>query len=266
MVGEVTPYWRKRINDVLAAPDNEFIPRCDRAGKLTSSYITMHNGVKVYADSYYGGGMFNLLIENRGVHEPQEERAFEEVLNYIPPNATMLELGAYWGFYSLTMLQKYPNARCYLVEPKFENLVAGKLNFKLNKRKGHFTQAYIGKASKADESTISVDAFCGLHQISRLNMLHADIQGFESLMLHGAKKMLEREAIDYIFLSTHSQELHETCRQYLTNQNYQILASADLKETYSFDGLLVAKRKSLIGPRRLIICKKSQVHVSHSQE
>ena len=31
------------------------------------------NGVKVYANSYYGSGMLNLLIKNKGVHEPQEE-------------------------------------------------------------------------------------------------------------------------------------------------------------------------------------------------
>ena len=154
MIGEVTPYWRKRIDDALTAPDNAFISRCEHAGKLTSSYVTMHNGVKVYADSYYGGGMLNLLIENKGVHEPQEERAFVEVLNFMPSNATMLELGAYWGFYSLAMLHKYPDASCFLIEPKFQNLVTGKLNFRLNKRKGHFTQAYVGKASERDGTTI----------------------------------------------------------------------------------------------------------------
>ena len=124
----------------------------------------------------------------------------------------------------------------------------------------------LAKHQKEMVQPFCVDKFCEAHQIFQLNMLHSDIQGFEYLMLQGAEQMLKREAIDYIFLSSHSQELHETCVQYLTDHNYQILASADLQETYSFDGLIVAKRKSLIGPNELAISKKPSSYASHFQD
>ena len=47
-----------------------------------------------------------MLLENKGVHEPQEEKAFLEVLNYVEKGSTMIELGSYWGFYSLWFNKK----------------------------------------------------------------------------------------------------------------------------------------------------------------
>ena len=61
----------------------------------------MHNGVLVQRGSYYGETATVLLELNRGVHEPQEERIFQEVLPYIPAGGSILELGAYWGFHSI---------------------------------------------------------------------------------------------------------------------------------------------------------------------
>ena len=118
---------------------------------------------RVYGMSYYGAGILNMLIENKGVHEPQEEKAFMEVLEYLPANSTMLELGAYWAFYSLWLMSRLKDSTCYMVEPDDANIEAGKLNFKLNGKKGHFEQALVGESDQSPLTslkTISVDGFC----------------------------------------------------------------------------------------------------------
>lgn len=256
-VGEVAERWRSRIDDVKASPDNAHIERVPDAGVLKGNIITMHNGVKVYATSYYGSGNLNMLIENRGVHEPQEERAFEAILGCLSgDNITMLELGAYWGFYSLSLLMRHPQARCYLVEPQPFNIVSGQLNFKLNQRTGHFHRAFVSDAPANKPPTIAVDPFCADNNITHLSILHADIQSWELKMLSGAQRMLGEKRVDYVFVSTHSNELHRDCIAALEAYGYQILASADKDETFSYDGLIVAKRPELEEPKALAISSK----------
>ena len=69
----------------------------------------------------------------------------------------MLELGSYWGFYSLSLLNKRPNARCHLIEAEPTNLYCGKLNFKLNNRKGRFESLFIDKQTNKNKKITSVD-------------------------------------------------------------------------------------------------------------
>lgn len=255
-VGDVCSVWRKRIDDVKSCPHNSFITRVDGAGELKGAFLQMHNGVRVSARGYYGCGILNMLIENRGVHEPHEKRAFEEILSYLPENPVMVELGAYWGFYSLSMLNRRPGGKCYLVEPCPIRMESGKLNFKENQRHGDFEQACVGAAdgwSLLNGRMISVDGFCKRKQMHHLNVLHADIQGNEVAMLRGAGRMLSTGSIDYVFVSTHSNELHKECYEILRSNQFLILASDDKTETRSFDGLIVAKRIAAEGPDSLFV-------------
>jgi hypothetical protein len=64
-------------------------------------------------------------------------------------------------------------------------------------------------------------------------------------MLAGAKEYFLAKAIDYVFISTHSQELHSTCLDFLKDVEYNIVASVDLNETFSCDGLIVAQNPRL---------------------
>lgn len=256
-VGEVNSIWRRRIDDVLACPDNAFIPRDPQAGKLDGPFLTMHNGVRVCANGYFGPGTLNMLMENRGVHEPQEERAFEEVIRLLPDQCTMLELGAYWGFYSLSLLQQRPRARCYLVEPELENLWSGKLNFRINRRQATFVRAIVGKTPAKKPPTVSVPSLTERFSLPHLHLLHADIQGYELEMLHGAAPLFRDRKIDYVFLSTHKSSLHLDCMQFLADAGFPVLAEANLTESYSRDGLIVARREELPGPDKLDIHKKS---------
>jgi len=256
---DISPEWEARIRDVVSCPDNAFIPRCPDAGDISGSVITMHNGIRVRALGYYGSGILNMLVRNRGVHEPQEERAFSGVLPHIAPGSAILELGAYWGFYSLWFASVIPEAKCFLVEPDPRNLEAGRQNFQINGYQASFTRAAVGSVATTglkSAATISVDSFCERLGIDRLQILHADIQGSELLMLQGAWRMLLAKAIDYVFISTHGEPCHKGCINVLEEAGYSILCSADKTQSFSFDGLVVAKSPAIARPKALEISLK----------
>jgi len=107
--------------------------------------IYLHNGIKVEKYGYYGN-FSQILILNKGCHEPSEERMFEIILNDIPENGTMIELGSYWSFYTMWFNKVVKNAKNYCIEPELDNLNLGKRNCLLNDIKNvDFTQGFIGK-------------------------------------------------------------------------------------------------------------------------
>ena len=246
------------IQAVLDCPDQKLIPRVAGAGKVKGGRQIMHNGVQVLAGSYYGHWIRTMLEQTGGVHEPQEERVFSEVMKFMPPKATMIELGAYWGFYSIWFHKLVAQPTCYLVEPMLSHMNYGKKNFQINSAKGHFTQAFVGGKSGTMENTpmICVDDFVAEHAIEHIDILHVDIQGAEVDMLHGAVRTLARKAIDYIFLSTHSNELHAGCKRFLEEHDFVILASANIDESYALDGVLVARRADKPGLEPVAISLK----------
>ena len=53
------------------------------------------------------------------------------------------------------------------------------------------------------------------NKIIKVNILHSDIQGYEFNMLQGARHMLENKIVDYLFISTHSFSVHNSCIEIL---------------------------------------------------
>lgn len=255
---KITPYWKERIDMVVACPDNARINRVPDAGKVFQEYQLLANGLKITLGSYYDYGNTHLLIANRGVHEPQEEYAFEQVLKSLGPGATMMELGSYWAFYTMWFASVIPTARCIMVEPDPHKMNFGELNFKLNGLSGSFDLGFISDEPNLSPSIpyYTVDYLMEKHHLNHLNILHSDIQGYELAMLKGAQKALKRGAIDYFFISTHTNKLHEDCLSRLAEFDYTIVCEANLDESYSVDGLIVAKRKGVAGPARIEISKR----------
>jgi hypothetical protein len=247
-LGELKPEWESRIEKVCKCPDNDFIKRVPNAGIISNGWITMHNGIKVSAMGYYGKGILNMLVRNAGVHEPEEERVFQEVLKCIKPGSTILEVGAYWAFYSLWFASEVKDAKCHMIEASHANILSGKKNFKKAGKKGVFFQAFVDKytdLSSKINSTITIDHYCNINQIDHLEILHSDIQGAEANMLQGCSNMLKGRKIDFIFISTHSSELHRICKKFLTNFSYEIVVDIDLEKTSSHDGLLTYIKKGI---------------------
>lgn len=254
-------HWDARIADVLSCPDNAHLTRVPAAGKIVNGFQIMHNGLKVLADGYYGDGITRLLKANRGCHEPQEEVVFQEVLRRLPESAVMLELGAYWAFYSMWFSREVRSPQVFLVEQDRLSLDVGRTNFRANHCTGHFTHALVG-ATPATEpggaTTISVDSFALEHGLNNIEILHSDIQGFEVEMLRGAVHALESKRIRYLFISTHSEDLHSQCHSFLEERAYEIVVSISPAHSFSVDGILTARdpqfdNKPIIHPSRKLI-------------
>lgn len=255
---KVSANWQKRIKHVLESADNKFIPKVEDAGEIRNGTQVMHNGLLIKLGSYYGPEYSKMLLLSKGVHEPQEERVFQEVLKAMPSGAIMLEMGAFWSFYSMWFNTKVKDAVNYMVEPDAFNMGQGVRNFKLNKLKGTFIKAFVGDEMKdtPEVKMVSVDGLVDQYNISFLHMLHSDIQGFEFEMLKGAMKSFQENKIGYVFISTHSNELHDACIDFLVQRNFIILASANLDESFSEDGLIAARAPYFEGIGPVVISKR----------
>lgn len=257
---EISRHWLPRIKIVQESLDNGKIEYVPGAGTFNDDgNLVMHNGLLISPLSYYNFPMLELLFKNKGVHEPQEEYAFQEVLKHIPEGAIMLELGAYWSFYSMWFNAEVKRAKNYLIEP--ENIDAGITNFKLNEMEGDFTQAYISDNSKEiinGVPTVCIDDFVQEKNIEFVDILHSDIQGHEFKMLMGAEELLGKMNVGYVFVSTHSNKIHAQCLAHLTSKGYDLVCAYDLDESYAFDGLIVCKNPSYPGLDAVDVSKRSK--------
>jgi hypothetical protein len=126
----------QRIEMTSRCRDMDGIRRVRRAGQVQTlgdgtRVQIMHNGLRVRADGYQDEWMTRLIELCRGCHEPQEERVFCEVMARLPTEATMIELGGYWAFYSLWFLSGGERRRSIVVEPNPKHLAVGKANASL---------------------------------------------------------------------------------------------------------------------------------------
>jgi hypothetical protein len=233
-----------RFREIVSDPLNLLIERHPDAGVIEDGHVRLHNGhlVPIEGDNSYYGSFSQILAINRGVHEPLEEYAFQELLKLLPAAPLMVELGAYWGHYSMWLKKLRPQARVWLVEPLEKNLEAGRANFRSNGFDAEFIQATVG------DDGLQVDAFLGEQGISHLDVLHSDIQGWELQMIRGARQSLARASIDYVLISTHSQKLHDKVARELAAHGYRVEISSDFEGTTAHDGFMFATspRKPLV--------------------
>lgn len=227
-----------RFREIISDPLNLLIERVPMAGMLgEDGKVTLHNGIRVPvsgAGAYYGN-FSDILVLNRGVHEPLEEYVFQQLVKRLGTAPVMLELGAYWAHYSMWLLLVRPEGRAFMVEPLEENLRAGAANFAAHGMNGGFIHAAVGPGQ------FEVDRFMAQLSLAKLDILHADIQGADVLMLVASERTLVERKVDYVFVSTHTQDLHNQVASMLTVAGYRIEVSSDPDfETTSNDGLVFA--------------------------
>jgi hypothetical protein len=226
-----------RFREVISDPLNLLIERVPLAGFVDGNLVYLHNGLRVpiAGPGAYYGPFSQLLVINRGVHEPLEEFVFQEVLKCLPDVPSMIELGAYWGHYSMWFKKEKPKGQVILVEPEPECLKVGQDNFARNGFEGEFIQAFVGTGK------FEIDDFFRNRKIQQLDILHTDIQGFEVEMLQGARDVLARRRVQYLFISTHSQPIHGEIVRQLGDLGYRVEISSDFDvQTTSFDGFVFA--------------------------
>jgi hypothetical protein len=254
-----------RFREVISDPLNLLIERVPMAGFLDGNQVYLHNGLRVpvAGPGAYYGPFSQLLVINRGVHEPLEEFVFQEVLKCLPEAPSMIELGAYWGHYSMWFKKERPQGQVILVEPEPECLKAGQDNFARNGFEGEFIRAFVGNGK------FQVDEFFRNRKIRKLDILHTDIQGFEVEMLQGAQDVLRRRRVQYLFISTHSQQIHGTIVEQLGELGYRVEISSDFDvQTTSFDGFVFAsspdvapvfEKISILGREEIAQCRPADI-------
>ena len=147
----------------------------------------------------------------------------------------MIELGSYLAFYTISFAKHVKNAKNYCIEPELNGLEIGKKNCEINNVYPHFTKAFVGKKQ------LNITQYVKDNNIKFIDILHSDIQGYEHEMLEDIIPLLKQKYINYIFISTHSDELHYNCLKILKEHKYRIIASADFEnETFCYDGIILA--------------------------
>lgn len=255
---------KQRIAMTAQCRDADPIPKVPDAGAVRlaadgSRVQLMHNGLEVVADGYYGPWMTELISLCRGHHEPQEERLFHEVLRHLGPGGAMIELGGYWSYYSLWFLKAGEGRRAIAVEPDPAHLAVGKANAALNQLQPEFLSGFVGqgpspsKMFQTEESGIielpalTVSQIMADHEIDTLDILHCDAQGAETNVLESCGELFRNGRVRWVFVSTHAWQItgdpltHQRCLALLKDAGATIEAEHDVHESFSGDGLIVAR-------------------------
>lgn len=252
-----------RIALTTRCRDTDGLPKVDGAGAVVDGVQLMHNGVKVVKGGYYGDWMVEVIRRLRGHHEPQEEVAFHAVVERLAvsghPAPVMLELGAFWAYYSLWFRNRIPTGRCFLVEPDPAYLEVGRRNFALNGFEGTFLQAAVGAAPAAPSPfecesdglsrpvpTEGLASLLASFRLERVDLLFADVQGAEWPLLDGAHELLADGRVRFLVVSTHHHAIsgdpltHQRCLGLLRELGAHVVTEHTVAESFSGDGLIVA--------------------------
>jgi len=258
----------ERIRIATLCRGADVLPRVVNAGAvvreqdLTQVQI-MHNGIKVLAGGYYGAWMQDLITRCSGVHEPQEEVLFAEIMKHLHDRATMIELGGFWSYYSIWFLTGGGDRRAIVVEPDPAHLEVGRINARLNGCRPEFVQAFAGREStppslfETDESgemllpCASVPELMVTQNVDYLDVLHCDAQGAELGVLQSCQELATAGRLGWLVVSTHSHHIsgdpltHQRCLALLARSGATIIAEHDVHESFSGDGLIVARFGSI---------------------
>jgi FkbM family methyltransferase len=221
----------------------------------------MHNGLRVQAGGYYGAWMAHVIRGLKGHHEPQEELIFSHLLNYVRHGTCMVELGAYWSYYSLWYLKEVPDSDALCVEPDPHNLGVGVKNASLNgmSQRARFINAWIGGTATSEHlartensespailPVMNMDSIAAALIPRPIELIHMDIQGAEEPFIRSMTSALQQRLIRFAMVSTHhssissSKTTHSDCVELLRQFGANVLVEHDVIESYSGDGMILA--------------------------
>jgi FkbM family methyltransferase len=254
-----------RVRLTLSCRDADLIPRVPEAGKVSDDPETgetiqyMHNGLKVVSGGYYGDWMRDLIAGLKGVHEPQEEVVFHSLLECLPEKANMVEIGAFWSYFTIWFLSECPGMRRGVaLEMDPAHIEIGRRNAALNGVEIEFVQGRIGTqdappAVFETESSGSQEmpsfGLAGLLDhvgLQRADLLLCDAQGGEIEMLSGMKALVDANRVGIAVISTHHHAItgdpltHQRTIHLVETLGGKVVLEHDVSESFSGDGLVVA--------------------------
>ncbi|WP_139174148.1 hypothetical protein [Methylobacterium sp. UNC378MF] len=202
--------------------------------------------------------MAEIIRRLRRHHEPQEAAIFHEIVKMMPDAPSMIELGSFWAYYSLWLLQARPAASVIGVEPDRSHIEIGRPYAALNGRTTTFIEASVGAQAleprpfETESSGVTsipqviVPQLMADAGLDRLGLLHCDTQGAETEILTSCRPLLERGAIRFCIVSTHHHLIsgdaltHERCLHLMKAAGGLILAEHSVAESFSGNSLIAA--------------------------
>lgn len=257
----------RRIQLTVSCRATDGIAKVEGAGGFTVlngiEAQIMHNGVLVVRDGYLGPWQTRVITELNGHHEPQEEVAFHAILERLSSEGTgaaMVELGAWWSYYSLWFKKRFPEATIVGIEPDLPFLETGRRNYALNGVDDtlllhgvvgptpgevfRFVAASDGKEHEVRQ--YGLDELLRLADVSFFDVVLADIQGAETTFLSTNAELLRGGAVRFAVISTHdpmisgSATTHREVIDQVVDLGGHIVAEHSVSESFSGDGLVVA--------------------------
>lgn len=249
----------------ISCRDCDALPKVSGAGKIIEvdgdSIQLMHNGLKILAGGYHGDWMSHVIRGLRGHHEPQEELLFDSLLKFCRHNSLVVELGAFWAYYSLWYLNEIPGSRAICIEPDPANRLVGEKNVQLNglESRVQYLSGFVGGESQ-DAITARVESqttpvilpMFNMNEVLNLavnhtiELLHLDIQGSELPFLISLRDAVDDNKVRFVVVSTHhssisgSPSTHEDCIAAIKDLGGRVLCEHNVHESFSGDGLIVA--------------------------
>jgi len=176
---------------------------------LQGEYVEMRGGLRWAMDAgdYTQQDLFWCGAKDAG--------EIREALQCMPRNGVMFDLGANFGYYSITVASALQgNCRIYAFEPNPSTMERFKRNVALNKTHGlhllelglsdapghalvvetpaHSGAAYLRQNPRSGVPVTTLDLFCEQNEIDRLDLIKMDIEGAELRALHGGIATLKR--------------------------------------------------------------------------
>jgi len=254
----------RRVALAVSCRDTDALPKVPDGGTIRDGeprVQVMHNGVLVEADGYQGSWMTEIISELRGHHEPQEEVAFAAVIERLAATEqapVVMELGAWWAYYSLWARHRIPGARSFCIEPDPAYLEQGRRNFALNGLDATFHLAAVAQHASPPRPFLcesdglehdvpfeSLGSLLARWDLPRIDLLLVDVQGAETPLIDGGRAELRDGRVRFMVVSTHHHVIsgdpltHQRCVMLLQELGAHVIVEHTVAESFTGDGLIV---------------------------
>jgi FkbM family methyltransferase len=256
-------YEKSRIAMTVSCRDTDTVPKVAGAGEIFERegqrLQLMHEGTVVKADSYDGPWVTEIIRRLQGHHEPQEELLFHHLLAHCRPGSRMMEVGAFWAYYTCWFLRAVPGATAICMEPDSSNAECGRENLILNSLGAKWIQGFAGRhyipnasfrqASNQQLVEIPCHNFSSLLEeagAGPVELLHIDSQGAEWPFLKSLGDNNLSRQVRFVVVSTHHESIsgspktHGECLEAIQTLGGGILEEHSVEESFSGDGLIIA--------------------------
>ena len=184
-----------------------------------------------------GSGPYSYWL---GIFEYEKRVLFEKIA---AEGSIVFDIGAHVGFYTLlSSVLVGSRGQVFAFEPVPRNLFYLREHLRLNQitnvtvieaavadsdGKARFsesedsTEGHIASEGGLEVETASLDKLISMGKVPFPQVVKIDVEGAEMLVLSGAKSMIAN-VHPTIFLSTHSNHLHQQCCQFLKSLGYEL--------------------------------------------